>query len=335
MREFRLRTDLKRSVVAGYALPLGIEAVDFVPPTTGFTLAYTPGEEDEPDTYAFHVVVSHEKLRPLILKAFTLLPDEVTPIVEIGSRDAYRTVDVYFSDDGVSKSEYLRIWKRYEGVVLEDASIGVGANSEEPFVEIFVDSWKGLSIHVPIELREEVEAMLHAAGLDEVPETWPSEPESDPLPGTTMRDVLEIVDEQSPDIDELLLQLREHWGLELNVDPETNVDDAGRNLGLTLWHAVVVADAVSGDPERGAYLSIWASAGSLAEMERLMTDAIEEQSEWIFNSIYSVDRVAYDERPDELADLPPRSKQSKVHLVEVDAWGDPPATGRGKGASRG
>ncbi len=335
MRDFRLKSDLKRSVVKGYALPLGIEAVDFDPPAEGYTLAYTPGEDDEPDTYAFHIVVSHEKLRPLIQQAFTMLPDSVTPIVEIGSRDAYRTVDVYFADDEVSRQEFRRVWSFYEDVILEDASIGVGANSEDPFVEVFVDSWKGLSIHVPIELREEVESMLHAAGLEEVPETWPTGPESDPLPGTAMRDVLEIEDEQSPDIDELLLQLRERWMLELNVDPETNVDDAGRNLGLTLWHAVIVAEAATGDPERGAYLSIWASAASLAEMERLIGEAMDDQTAWSFSSIYSIDRVAYDERPDELADLPPRSKEAKVHLVEIDAWGDPPEKERGKGAARG
>lgn len=335
MRDFRLRSDLERSVVRGYALPLGIEASEIEPPVEGYTLAYTPGEEDEPDTYAFHIVVSHEKLRPLIHKAFDLLPDDVLPIVEIGSRDAYRSVDVYIADEPVARRDFVEIWNMYEDIVLEDGSIGVGANSDEPFVEVFVDSWKGLAIHVPLEMRDQVEAVLHAAGLEEAPETWPSDPDRDPVPGTNVREVLELVDEQSPDIDELLLQLREAWGLELNVDPATNVDEAGRNLGLTLWHAVVVADSADGDPERGAYLSVWLTAGSLAEVERLVDDAMTEQASWTLNSVYSVDRVAYDERPDELADLPPRSRQSKVHLVEVDAWGDPPKPGRGRGAARG
>lgn len=335
MRDFRLRSDLKRSVVKGYALPLGIEATELEPPSQGYTIAYTPGEEDEPDTYAFHVVVSHEKLAPLIDSALALLPEEVTPIVEIGSRDAYRSVDIYIAEEPIPRRDFITVWKTYADIILEDASIGIGANSEEPFAEVFIDSWKGLAIHVPLEMRERVEAMLHAAGLDEVPETWPSDPDNDPVPGTSVREVLELVDDQSPDIDELLLQLREAWGLELNIDPATNVDEAGRNLGLTLWHAVVVADSTDGDPDRGAYLSIWLTAGSLSDVEQMIDDAMREQSEWEVNSIYSVDRVAYDERPDELADLPPRAREPKVHLIEVDAWGEPPKPGKGKGAARG
>ncbi len=305
------------------------------PPVQGYTLAYNEAEEDEPDSYAFHVVVSHERLRAVIRAAFDLLPDEVVPIVEIGSRDAYRAVDVFLGEEAVSRAHFLAVWHAFESIILEDASLGVGANSEEPFIEVFVDSWKGVAIHVPIDMRDRVEEVLHGLGLDEVPETWADDPESDPLPGTAIRDVLELVDEQSPDIDELLLQLRELWGLELNVDPETNLDEAGRNLGLTLWHAVVVAESADGDPDRGAYISIWASASSMTEMEELIEHAMEECPDWSFQSVYSLDRVAFDERPEPLVDLPPRSREPKVHLVEVDSWGEPPRQGRGKGAARG
>lgn len=335
MREFTVRSDLKRSVLRGYALPLGIEASDLEPPCQGYTLNFWEGEEDQPDTFAFQVVVSHERLVPIIHKAFELLPNEIVPIVEIGSRDAYRQVDVYMAQDTIPKREFLRVWRRFEKIILEDASIGVGGSSDDPFIEVFVDAWKGVAICVPLELRERVEQMLHEFGLEEVPETWPSGPENELLPGTSMRDVLELVDEQSPDIDELLLQLRDAWGLELDVDPDSNVDDAGRQLGVTLWHAVVLADSADHDPDRGAYLSIWADAGSMAEMEQLIESAMEEHAEWSFNSVYSMDRVAYDERPDELASLPPRRRESKVHLVEVDAWGDPPKSGKGKEARRG
>jgi len=335
MRDFIVRSDLKRSVVHGYALPLGIEAGELEPPCQGYTLAFWEGEEDQPDTYAFQVVVSHEKLLPIIHRAFDLLPANVIPIVEIGSRDAYRQVDVYMGTEAIPKREFLRVWRRYEPIILEDASIGIGASSDEPFIEVFVDAWKGLAICVPLELRERIEAMLHEFGLEEVPETWPSGPEYEALPGTSMRDVLELLDDQSPDIDELLLQLRDLWQLELDVDPETNVDDAGRQLGLTLWHAVVLADSADHDPDRGAYLSIWADASSLSEMESLIMAALDERPQWSFNSFYSVDRVAYDERPDELAPLPPRRREPKVHLVEVDSWGEPPRSGTGKEARRG
>ena len=92
VRDFRLRSDLKRAVIDGFALPLGIDPGSdlsrFKPPVQGYTVTYTPAQDDEPDTYAFHIVVSHERLAPVLHKAFELLPDEVFGIIEIGSRDA-------------------------------------------------------------------------------------------------------------------------------------------------------------------------------------------------------------------------------------------------------
>jgi len=324
MREFKLRNDLKRSVVGSYALPLGIEAVDLDPPTQGYTVKFTTGEEDEPDGYSFHAVLSHERMRSLVRDAFELLPEEIVPIIEIGSRDAYRSVDVYLADEPLPRERFLEVWEAIEPIVLEDASIGIGANSEEPWIEVFLDSWKGLTIHVDVERRDEVERLLRRHGLQEVAETWPEVEESDLEPSTRSREVLELIDDQSPDIDELLLSLRDMWGMELNIDPETNIDEGGRELGMTLWQALVLADAADGNEDRGAYISIWAAASSINEMEMFVDLVMEDQEEWVFNSIYSIDRVAYDERPDALASLPPRPREAKVHLVEIDAWGDAP-----------
>jgi hypothetical protein len=323
MRDFRLRRDLKRSVIDGFELPLGIEPLKLKPPTQGYTIAFNPGEQDEPDTYTFQVVVSHGRLVPIIEKAFEMLPDEIVPIVEIGSRDAYRSLDVYLGREAIPLSEFLDVWVAFKDILVEDAAIGIGANSEEPFVEVFLDSWKTLTIHVLTEMRDEVEAMLQSFDLEEVPETWSSgEDESDLDPRSQIREVLEIVDEHSPDIDELLLQLRQVWDLELNIDPETNVDESGRRLGLTLWHAYVLLEAADGDETRGAYLSLWATASSFAEVEGMIHAALAEYPEWSFGEIYTLDRISYDDRPNDLADLPPRRLKSQVHMVQIDEWGE-------------
>jgi hypothetical protein len=321
MREFRLRQDLERHHVGAFALPLGVEPEGLPEPIQGYTLTYQAGEDDEPDSYAFHVVVSHERLKEIIDAAFGLLPDEVTPVIEIGSRDAYRSVDIYVGEEPVPLDDFLRTWYEFEEIILEDVCLGAGANAEEPFLEVFVDSWKGVALHVPIEWRERVEEMLHRAGLEEVAETWPGGLEQEE-PLSKIREVLEIQDEHSPDIDELLLQLREAWDLALNIDPESNIDDGGRELGMTLWHAIAIAEPIEGDPEAGSYISFWATASSLAEMEELMADWFDAQEEWAFKSIYSMDRVAFDERPDELATLPHRANRPSVHLVHVDRWGE-------------
>lgn len=329
-------------MIDGFALPLGFAPAPgrLEAPVQGYTVSYVAGEEDEPDTYSFHVVVSHERIRTILHKAFDLLPPRVFGIVEIGSRDAYRSTDVYITgaDHPVALRDFLRVWDTYEPFLLEDGSIAAGANSDEPFVEIFMDQWKGVLIHVPLDMRDEVESMLHSFGLEEVQQTWRTDEEEskqdtaadaagEEEQASPVRPVLDLTDEYSPDIDELLLTLRHEWSLELNIDRDSNIDDGGRNLGTTLWHAVVIVDPASGngqdDSDQGAYASIWATAGSLSEMEQLIDRALVRENDWVFGEIYTIDRVAYDERPDELADLPPARRGPQVHLVTIEPWTEP------------
>ena len=322
MRDFRLSGTLERRALGSYQLPLGVAETSLKEPVQGYTTRFQEGTEEEPDTYVFHAVVSHERLRPLVDAAFNLLPKEVTPVVEIGSRDAYRTIDTYLGEEPMPLVEFLRTWYEYEEVLLEDVSIGVGANAEDPWVDIFVDSWKGLLISVPVEMRETVESMLAEHGLQEVSATWDEEmPDTHGDEGLVTRDVLEMVDDHSPDMDELLLVMREKWLLELNVDRETNVDEAGRHLGMTLWHAIVLAQSAEGEPDRGAYITVWMTAGSLAQAEELLEDALLDHPEWVFESIYTMDRVAYDDRPASLANIPPTRRRAAVHELDIEPWG--------------
>ena len=330
MRGYRVRDGFVRCDAGGFQLPLGVEAVGLPQPNQGYTLEYNAAEREEADSYSFHVVVSHEGVRSVLHPAFTLLPEEIFPVIEVGSRDAYRSIDVFSASAPVPKRDFLEIWAEFESFLLEDATIGAGASADDPAIEVFLDAWKGVSIHVPVRMREQVETMLIGLGLREVPETWPSDIEQDVVRNSRVRDVLEIIDDQSPDLDELLLQMRESWGLELDVDREVNVDDGGRQLGHTLWHAIIVVEPQDGSANRGAYVSVWSTATSLSQVEEIVSDTLSGMPEWSFQSIYSIDRVAYDERPDELGDLPPRRTSAGVHLVNIDVWGDeeggPPGT---------
>lgn len=320
MRDFQLRTDLERHRVGDFLLPLGVEPEGLPEPAQGYTLEFEPAQDDGPDSYLFHVVVSHERLKPIIDAAFTLLPAEVIPIVEVGSRDAYRSMDVYLAVEPVPFDDFLRVWYAFEEFLLEDVCIGAGASAEEPFIEVFVDHWKGIAIRVPVEMRERIEQLLKGFGLAEVAETWPLDLDRDERPLSRTREVLTVEDEHSPDLDELLLQLREAWQLELDVDPEENLDDAGRPLGLTLWHVIAMAEPAGGDPDDGAYVSMWITAGGLAEVEELVAEWFETGGEWTFREFYSTDRVAFDERPEALADLPARRTEAEIHSISVDRW---------------
>ena len=319
MRNYKLRTDLKRAVIGTFALPLGIEPLNLPAPTQGYTLEFTEGEDGEPDGWSFHVVASHDRMAGLVREAFGLLPEEVTPIAEVGSRDAYRSMDVFIAQQPLPFEHFLETWEAFEPVILEDASIGVGANAEDPFVEVFLDSWKGLLIHVPDDMKGQVERMLRRHSLREVEHTWPEDLDEQEMP-SQVREVLQIEDEESPDLDEVLLQMRERWDLQLDVDPTGNVDDAGRELGNTLWYGIALCRPASHMEQGGAYVTMWVTAGSVAEVEQLAAERLEHEGRWSFQNFYTLDRVAFDERPEELGDLPMRNRPAGVHLVFEEVW---------------
>jgi len=327
MRHFRVNPGLQRQRVGEFELPLGIEAEGLPTPEEGYLVGFREGEEEDPDTYVFEATVSHPRLRPLVREALDLLPGEVRGILEVESLDAYRTIDVHLGVEPIDRDDFLADYAEFEEIVLEDPSIGLGANADEPFVEVFLDAWKTVVIEVPVELKSTVEAMLARHGLAEVAETWPEDPDGSLYGSVRVRPVLEVDDEQDPNIDELVLQLRERWMLELDGDPARNVDEQGVELGMTLWHAIVMVAPVDPETGGGAYIDLWATAGSLMEMEQLIDETLDSQGDWLFDGIYSMERVAFDERPDALGDLPMRRRERGVHLVSIDRWEGDPETG--------
>ena len=321
MREFRLREDLDRVVVDGYALPLGVERLDAPPPREGWVVEFIPGEDEAPDAYAFQIAVSHERLQPLLRDLFGLLPGEVAPLVEIGSVDAYRSIDTYMAVEPIFIDDFMKTWLEFEPILAEEVSIGIGATSDEPFLEVFLDSWKSIAVQCQVDMRDAIGEILERHGLPEVARTWDEEAFDGVDPPYRMREILVIEDEHSPDLDELLLLLREDWGLQLDVDPYSNIDDGGRELGFTLWHAIAMADPIDEKPG-GAYIAVWATARSLEEAEDLIEAAVEGSGEWMLDRVYSIERVAFDERPEELGDLAPRRDRAEVHSIMVDEWGE-------------
>ena len=319
MRSFTLRTDLERHRIGRFQLPLGLEPLDLPAPSEGFTVEFVEGDENAPDTYRLYAVTSFEKVAPLLADLFGLLPDEVFPLVEAGSKDSFRTMDTFSAREPVPFDDFIDDWREYCPVLLEDGSIGAGAQGDEPYMEVFLDSWKGIEVQVPVDMRDEAERILARHGLEEVPHTWPPEVDERAEPPLNVREILVLDDEECPDLDEILFQLRDAWGLELDADPEENLDEAGRRLGRTLWHVVAVVESADEDHPRAGYVLAWATAASLGEVQRMIESRIELQDEWRFQGQwYSVDRVAYDERPDSLASLAPRRAHSEIHSFRIE-----------------
>jgi hypothetical protein len=172
-------------------------------------------------------------------------------------------------------------------------------------------------------MHDDVEQLLASAGLSEVQETWSLGNDNPALDNVQIRPVLADLDGMAADIDDVLMELRHDWRMELNVDPDTNVDEGGRRLGLTLWHAVLGVHHVD-DTEQVREMLIWATAGSLTQLETLIEAVLQQSEEWVLDEVFATDRIAYDERPDELADLAPRYSEAEIHLVSIEGPADHP-----------
>lgn len=315
---FRIRTDLQRVSVDGFSYPLGVEMAPSRPSREGYCMSWLEGEGDAPDTYTCLVVVSHERVKPLLRACFDLLPDQVAGIMEVGSRDAFRAVDVFLGSSTVCLDRFLNTWDRYEAIFLEDASLAVGVNTESPFMEIFLDQDKRLTIHVEPESRDLIEAMLTRQGIEACDEEQLVVSESE-LERTVVRPILQDDPSLLCDVDQLIMTLRHEWELLLNEDPDQNLDASGRDLGRTLWHAIVLLEPRVGMARSSSHAMAWVIGSSRNEIETLLRTRLEEEPHWSFGEFYTLDRVALDDRPEALVDLDPRHPISEVLMFEVEA----------------
>ncbi len=305
---------LKRLAIKGFAFPLGWNPSDGQRPFEGYTIARLDPDLDLPDTHQFQIAVSHERLKALLSRLMEFLPDSVYPILEIISTDAYRQVDTLMSPEPMPKPEFLATWNEFEPLLLDDCALAAGAMSEDPYVEVFLEANKFIIMNIASEGSTALEAELESQGLHEVPSHWIDD---DDCMDEFHSVLLERDDLMT--LDEIIVQIQRLWRLELNVDPDGNPDESGRDLGVTLWHIVVLA--VRRDqqpPAEGARIDVWLSAASLGQVEELVADVFDQIKEWDIDTVVSQDRVAFDDRPPELNELVQGSSATGVWKVWVE-----------------
>ncbi len=158
------------------------------------------------------------------------------PILDILGNDAYREVDAYIAYDPVGVERFFDVLHDHGDWLYEDGLVGFGAMSDAPFIYVYVDEHKIVTVRVESELKEQVEKTLAAFDL---------RPNADAtgVDGASHehRGVLMCPPDQ-PDMmtaEEIVEDLQDAWRLELNVDRTTNVDDEGKELGVTGWRCLV------------------------------------------------------------------------------------------------
>lgn len=296
---------IRRVVIGNFHFPLGVYPVEDMTPKAGYAMNFEPadgGEEGEweewPDRYAYDVVLSAERLPAFARTIFSLFDGRVYPILDVLGQDGYREVDPYISYELVGLDRFFDGVREYADYLFEDGMCGFGVMSEEPFLYVFFDEHKIATIRAAPVLKERVERALAAFDLEQTEGAAGADASAH-----EHRTVL-VLPADNPSMlgpDEVLERLKDHWRLVLNVDPDANVDDEGKELGTTAWRGVLRCQFTDGPAK---YAEVVFDADNLRQAEEVAMSAAEtliekEQGVWEDTLTVLMDRL----RPEQLAQV--------------------------------
>ncbi|MCA9310852.1 MAG: hypothetical protein KDA21_06580 [Phycisphaerales bacterium] len=308
---------IQRRETGPFAFPLGVYPVEPLAPVSGFVSEFEAADsgdtfgfqgemaddwEEWPDRFMFDVAITATRLRSLARLLFTLLPGRVYPILDVIGTDAYREIDPFIAYELVGIERFYDAIRMYGDWLFEDGLVGFGAMSVDPFIYVFIDEHKLVTIRAQLDLKERVERMLSAFELAEVEEIrGPDAAEHE------HRSVLYTPLDRPEYLsgEDILHRLRYAWRLQLNIDASVNLDDAGTDLGVTAWRCLTrcLRDEQSTD----IYADLLLTADCLDTAETLVTEAIVAQApegeNWLEIEVLVSERVT-PERFAELLDVP-------------------------------
>lgn len=318
MTRCELDKSIKRRRSGDLAFPLGVYPIEQMTAVQGYSVEFEQADagagdewEEWPDRYVFEAVITAERLRALCRSLISLLPLRVFPILDVMGHDAYREIDPYIAYDPVGLDRFLDGVQRYAEFLYEDGLVGFGALSDEPFCYFFLDEHKVVTVRCTPDQREAVEATFRAFDLVQV-----TQPAGADAVAHEHRGVL-FAPEDKPDLliaEEIVERLVEDWQLTLNIDMESNVDDDGRELGVSRWRCIVRA---LGDDERATYVEIVLHASNYRRAEDLAvsraTDELVAQ-EATFESVVciSADRLTPEQETELLSRIAEQQAEGEL-----------------------
>lgn len=299
MAQCLVDSSIERVSSEGFSFPLGVYPVEQLKPIQGYSVDFEPADGDDeegdweewPDRYVFDIVISADRVEALCRSLFALLSPRVYPILDILGHDAYREIDPYIAYELVGLDRFTDAVRRYRGYLFEDGLVGFGALSDGYFFYVFIDEHKIVTVRAQTDLKDKVEKVLAAFDLEAI-----QQPAGADAAAHEHRSVI-LAPQDRPDLmtpDEIADQLKEDWRLTLNIDPETNIDDDGEDLGITCWRCVVLCQGPEPDP--GRYAEILLTAGSLRTAEDLALEGADgllpqNLEEWSEQVVIAADRV--------------------------------------------
>jgi hypothetical protein len=301
---------LTRTTVEGFQFPLGTYPVEEVVPREGYASDFEPADGDDeadweewPDRYVYDIVVSAQRVEPLWRALCAVLPGRVYPILDYFGHDAFREIDPYISYEMVGLDRVMEAVSRCRDFFFEDGFVGFGAMSESPFAYVFVDEHKVVTVRVEPDLKARIDRVLEAFDLREI-----EEPAGADAAAHEHRGVL-VAPEDRADLftaEEIIENLREEWRLVLNVDPDTNLDDEGHEVGTCAWRCVVRAETE--DEPTARYAEVFVVADCLSEAEELTREATEAavpevEGKWRELALVAADRMNAEQAEETAAEL--------------------------------
>ena len=302
---------IERTSVKGFKFPLGVYPVEPMTPLAGYSSDFEPADSEEemgdweawPDQYVFDIVMPADRVEPFWHQVFAMMPGRVFPIIDYIGHDAHREIDPFMAYEPIGKEKMIDGIRQFRPFFFEDGMVGFGAVSEDPFFYIFVDEHKIVTIRVESQFKARVEKLLAAFDLEPC-----EEPAGADSASHEHRAILVTSPERRDLItgDEILERMRDAWRLVLNVDPESNVDDEGNELGITPWRCLV-RFATDQNPD-DQYAELFLTASSIRQAEELAQQNIyssfEDQGEWLDVVVITTDRITPDQTKEVLKNNP-------------------------------
>ncbi len=302
---------IERKSVKGFKFPLGVYPVETMTPIAGYSADFEPEENTDemgdweawPDQYVFDIVMPADRVEPFWHQVFAMMPGRVFPIIDYIGHDAYREIDPFMAYEPIGKEKIIDAIRQFRPFFFEDGMVGFGAVSEDPFFYVFIDEHKIVTIRVEPKYKSRIEKLLSAFDLEAC-----EEPAGADAAAHEHRAVLATSPDR-PDLltgDEILERMRDTWRLVLNVDPESNVDDEGNELGITPWRCLVRFAAEQTPDDQ--YAELYLATNSIRRAEELAQQSIattlENQGEWLDIVVISADRLTPEQMTEALAKAP-------------------------------